>query len=93
MAADLFARTKGPRRAAGEWGPWADLQNLVCPWCCHDCADAPYAWHDVDGRDVAVTACPDCGKEFMCPDERGELVCVGLLSPADLKYLEWKGHQ
>lgn len=83
MTADLFARAKGPRCAAGGWGPDASLHLLVCPWCGHDCSDAPYKWHDVDGKDRAVTACPECGKEFVCPDERGNLVCVGLLSPAD----------
>jgi hypothetical protein len=76
MADDLFARAKGPRREVdGDY-------HLPCPWCGADNGDLT-----ADQNDDGSSTCAECGKEFVCPDERGDLVCVGLLSPADVKYL------
>lgn len=73
--ADLFSRAKGPRRSVdGDY-------HLPCPWCGTNNDDL------LEQTDDGSNTCHDCGKEFVCPDENGELVCVGLLSPADLKYL------
>ncbi|MBK3776343.1 hypothetical protein GAY31_19675 [Azospirillum brasilense] len=73
MADNLFERAKGPRREI------VGTEDFDCPWCGGDCNEA--------FDDNPVTICPHCGKEFVCPDEKGDLVCVGLLSPADMKYL------
>lgn len=71
-----FTRAKGPRLAI------TCSEQFECPWCRSDCMGA-YS------HDEPVTTCPHCGREFLCPDESGDLVCVGLLSPADVKYLRW----
>lgn len=76
MADDLFARAKGPR------APVRHEFDLPCPWCGADNGDLT-----ADQNDDGSSTCVECGKEFVCPDERGDLVCVGLLSPADVKYL------
>lgn len=76
---DLFARAKGPRREVG--GDY----SLPCPWCGTDNGDLT-----ADQNDDGSSTCAECGKEFVCPDEHGDLVCVGLLSPADMKYLAMK---
>ena len=77
MPTDLFARAKGPRVEI------SCPEIVPCPWCREDAGEAVY-------DDSAIT-CPHCHREFLCPDERGELVCVGLLSPADMAYLAEKG--
>ncbi|WP_431861489.1 hypothetical protein [Azospirillum sp.] len=85
MDDDLFARAKGPRRT------YPDLQpdeEFVCPWCGGTCPWRCSRWREDVHR--YITVCPSCEREFLCPDERGELVCVGLLSPADMKYLAAK---
>jgi hypothetical protein len=74
---EVFARAKGPRK------PILGTEDFDCPWCGADCCEA--------FDDNPVTKCVECGKEFVCPDADGELVCVGLLSPADMKYLALKG--
>ena len=82
MTEDLFARAKGPR------ADLPDTETVICPWCHSDCSDAEAAWREAVHR--YVSACTECGKEFMFPDVDGEFVCVGLLSPPDMKYLASK---
>jgi predicted RNA-binding Zn-ribbon protein involved in translation (DUF1610 family) len=82
---ELFKRATGPRREI------TDDCDLHCPWCGHDCLGAAHRWREDVHR--YITACPECGRDFMCPDARGDNVCVGLISPADQKYLEWKTSQ
>ncbi|TWA71854.1 hypothetical protein FBZ84_101120 [Azospirillum baldaniorum] len=71
---DLFARAKGPRRLV------TCTEVVSCPWCSEDAGEAVAAFEE-------ETECPACGKEFTVKGEGGDLVCVGLLSPADMKYL------
>lgn len=88
MRNDLFARAKGPRRVCGDWVDPCTLGGIHCPWCGTACDDAPKSWLTTEGiREHAVVTCPDCSREFMCPDENGVMACVGLQSPADVKYL------
>lgn len=71
----VFARAKGPRQEI------VGTDDFPCPWCGRDCAEV--------FDDDPVTTCPHCRREFLCPDEDGRLICVGLISPADQKYLDY----
>lgn len=72
---NVLSRAKGPQR------PVTCTEVVPCPWCGEDAGEAAAAVGE-------AATCPECGKEFTVVDsiEHG-LACVGLLSPADMKYL------
>lgn len=60
-----------------------------CPWCGAQCAEVISACIEemCAALGPAATTCPHCEREFACRLDDTRVICVGLRSPADQKYL------
>lgn len=73
----LAVRACGPTRFFGEEGdPWIG-EPVECPWCQ---GDIGWGWE-------TIQVCPTCGRDVLF--DVSSRVATGLISPADLAFLEW----
>lgn len=80
MEPDEFNRRAGPRQTIPMFEPYGS-DEPPCPWC----GEELDRYVSVD----TVVTCPACGREaFLILGEGLEI--VGLRSPADVKYEEWR---
>ncbi len=86
----LYRRATGPRVKLRK-DYLGDPTVPVCPWCKTECEGVSHTLQDVGLSEHAVAACPSCHKEFMWPGRDGDPVSVGLISPADWRYLVSRG--
>lgn len=89
MADDLFERAQGPRTKM-VMDPYGFELEARCPFCQDNITDAKKRLHDTDEGDWHVRTCPDCEREVLTPAPDRSPYSVGLLSPADMKYLAAK---
>lgn len=69
----------------GRWG------CVICPWC-GAAAGEGHLYTDAD--QIAVVACPECGRESAIIREPGvKTIAQRLMSPADHAYLRWRADQ
>ncbi|AIB11821.1 hypothetical protein ABAZ39_07380 [Azospirillum argentinense] len=92
MADALLDRAKGPRTKM-LMDPLGFELGARCPFCQEDITDVPKKLHRRNDGDWGVRSCPDCGREVLTPAPDRSSYSVGLLSPADMKYLAARGAQ
>jgi len=80
MMNTIGERATGPSRYASDYR---------CPWCGTQCAEVINACIEemCAALGPAATLCPHCEREFACRLDDTRVVCVGLRSTADQKYL------
>lgn len=68
-----------------------DQFSIACPWCRRE-TDKICSYRDVrDGEEYAVLTCPECGREYVVDrNENGTPYACGIMSAADLRYLNWR---